>query len=473
VRSGRARGWSTAARVAATLAVLLAGAAGSAEEAREPGIEILPIAPRGVEREAEGHGESQRERPVPPERQELPPVVPRPWFTRNRRVIPDELLRSKREGWFVTGIPIIGGDSDKGFTYGAAVQIFDNGSRDDPLFRTNPYRYKLRIVGQNTTNNRGRLTATLDAPNAGDSPWSLRAGIGFLSEPSENYFGLGEEAMSRLLPPKSARYYEYDSRQVGISGAVEYDTFGGIVRPLVGVTFSHIDVEDYQTSEGLPNKLFEDCHPASGEPILGCDGGWDNFLKLGLTWDTLDFAPDPSAGVLAQIATEWSTRALGSDYDYGRVTLSFQGYRNLAADPARVILAARFVYSMQFGNVPFFSEKQIAFNQGDHSGLGGYRTLRGFDSDRFVGRNAAFGNLELRWSIAEWTAWRQNFRPMLVPFVDGGRVFDRFENTSLRDWRFAVGGGLRVAWNLSTIIGFDYAWSPEQDAVYFRLDHPF
>jgi outer membrane translocation and assembly module TamA len=62
---------------------------------------------------------------------------------------------------------------------------------------------------------------------------------------------------------------------------------------------------------------------------------------------------------------------------------------------------------------------------------------------------------------------------MLVPFVDAGRVFDRVENTTLRDLRFAVGGGLRVAWNLSTIIGLDYAWSPERDAIYFRLDHPF
>jgi hypothetical protein len=449
---------------------LLCGAHAAAEEPREPGVEILPTAPRGVEVEHEGREESTRERPVARDAQPLPPVVPRPYFIRNRRAIPDELLRSKREGWFVTGIPIIGGDSDRGFSYGAVVHVFDNGSREDPLFRTNPYVYKVRVVGTNTTRNRGRLFAGLDAPNVADSPWSLRASVGYLSEPAENYFGVGEEALARLPEAPHDRFYRYDARRVGIDGSVELDTFGGIVRPLFGLVFSRAYVTDYGEGGAPDTKLTEDCRTGK---IIGCEGGWDNFVKLGITWDTLDFEPDPSIGVLAQLSTEWSTRALGSDFDYGRVTFSIQGYRNLIPDLARVILAGRFVYSSQFGDVPFFNLKTLAFNRGDRSGLGGFRTLRGYSRHRFVGDNAALANLELRWSLAEWDAGRQNFRPMLVPFVDTGRIFDRVQDTTLRRWRFGVGVGLRIVWNLSTIVGFDYAWSPERNAIYFGIDHPF
>jgi hypothetical protein len=67
---------------------------------------------------------------------DLPPAVPRPDFMRNRSFIPDELLREKREGRYFTAIPAIGWDAEEGFNLGAFVEFFDNGSREDPFFRT-------------------------------------------------------------------------------------------------------------------------------------------------------------------------------------------------------------------------------------------------------------------------------------------------------------------------------------------------
>jgi outer membrane translocation and assembly module TamA len=67
----------------------------------------------------------------------------------------------------------------------------------------------------------------------------------------------------------------------------------------------------------------------------------------------------------------------------------------------------------------------------------------------------------------------QHLRFMLVPFVDTGRVFDSVGDTTFEDWKFDGGIGLRLAWNLSTVVGFDYARSDEGGAFYMELGHQF
>jgi outer membrane translocation and assembly module TamA len=62
---------------------------------------------------------------------------------------------------------------------------------------------------------------------------------------------------------------------------------------------------------------------------------------------------------------------------------------------------------------------------------------------------------------------------MLVPFVDTGRVFDSVHDTSLKDWKFDGGIGFRLAWNLSTIVSFDFARSGEGSMFYMELGHQF
>lgn len=69
---------------------------------------------------------------------QLPPLVPRPDFISRRPFIPDFLLKDKREGRFVTAVPAIGWDQQAGLTLGVVGFLFDNGTQDDPFFRTTP-----------------------------------------------------------------------------------------------------------------------------------------------------------------------------------------------------------------------------------------------------------------------------------------------------------------------------------------------
>ena len=107
------------------------------------------------------------------------------------------------------------------------------------------------------------------------------------------------------------------------------------------------------------------------------------------------------------------------------------------------------------------------------NGLGGHPTMRGFVRNRFVGDAAALANAELRWSFGEKIVYGQHLRFMLVPFVDTGRVFDSVGDTTLQDWKYDVGMGFRLAWNLSTVISFDYGRSSEGSMFFMELGHQF
>lgn len=218
-----------------------------------------------------------------------------------------------------------------------------------------------------------------------------------------------------------------------------------------------------------PTRLFDD---AAAGRISGFDGGWNNYLKLGLSYDTRDLERDPSDGVLAQIAGELGTRVLGSDFDYQLVTTQVAGFWSPFGTEPRLVLAGRVGYSMQFGDVPFFSKQTIATTSYDVEGLGGYHTLRAYKRRRFVGDSAVFASAEARWSFVETYLGSQHLRFMLVGFGDGGRVHDGVR-LDFDEWRGAYGVGFRLIWNLSTAVSFDLAKGDESEVFYLELGHPF
>jgi len=497
------------ARITWAASLVLAFAVGSA--VAEPDRDADPAAPdTGPSAPRAGFD------PNDPDTWDLPPAVPRPDFMRNRSFIPDDLLREKREGRYFTAIPAVGWDAEEGFNIGAFAEFFDNGSREDPFFRTAPYRQSVIVGGIATTEEVVRILARLDQPYIGDSPYRLRVAGLFEHNPIRNYFGIGEDGLQDLHYPGSLgsfRTYEdyLDSvntvipfqdpiepgppTQCNATGnctfqlyskykaveaygivTLERDMFGGVVRPLVGYQVRYTALEDYTgdrtdppggggRATQLPTKLARDC--AAGV-IDGCNGGFDNFLKLGISYDTRDFEPDPTRGVLVEAVGQISTRFVGSNFEYQRLTLSGGFFHSPIPDRARLVLVGRAVYNMQFGEVPFWALSTHAFSGRDRTGLGGFDTLRGYKRERFIGKSTVLLNAELRWALTEWRLWGQHLRPYLVPFVDTGRSFDGID-LKFNGWKVGAGLGLRLAWNISTVISFDFGVSREDQVFYMEL----
>jgi len=206
---------------------------------------------------------------------------------------------------------------------------------------------------------------------------------------------------------------------------------------------------------------------------VGCEGGFDNYLRLGVSYDTRDFEPDPNSGVFIDLALDAGTIALGSKYDYVRLLTAARGYLSPFADLADLVLAGRVMFQVQSAGVPFFSMNTLPFTEDPRNGLGGHRTIRGYRQDRFVGSVLTLANLEVRWTFARLETHGQKLAFILVPFFDAGRPYDSIRELTWRDWRPSAGGAFRVSWNLATLLTVDYGVSSEDRGFYVNFNHIF
>jgi hypothetical protein len=418
------------------------------------------------------------------------------------KLSPEDLARKNERG-YVTGLPLVAYSTDIGFGGGARVYYYWNGDRTDPRFATTPYLYRVFLQGFVSSRGLQFHWLDFDAPKIFETPYRVRSQLIFARNINQNYFGLGNAALDPLQFPGAAgtfdNYADYLAAQQQDQGGMawtKYDQYdllrplfiaslerlylGDHIRVLGGLGFTYARIRDYTgtqvdvtgggTATEAETRLAADC--AAGT-LVGCDGGREHFLRLGLSYDTRDFEPDPNSGVFADLAIDAATVALGSQYDYVRVLGAVRGYWSPIPDRADLVLAGRAMLEVQSRGTPFFSQDSLPFTEDFRNGLGGHRTLRGYRQDRFVGRTMALVNGEIRWTFTRFTAWKQKFGLIAVPFVDVGRSFDNVGALTLRDWRLSYGGALRISWNLATLVTIDYGLSAEDTGFYINFNHIF
>ena len=75
-----------------------------------------------------------------------------------------EQIADKNEGTYLTGLPLVNYDADKGFGYGLRVYWYDNGNKDDDLFEMTPYNHQVYAQFFQTTNGWSYHVLHYDAP---------------------------------------------------------------------------------------------------------------------------------------------------------------------------------------------------------------------------------------------------------------------------------------------------------------------
>jgi outer membrane protein assembly factor BamA len=427
------------------------------------------------------------------------PTNPPPAFAAAKSPIPDLLLKDKKQGWYVTGIPEIGLDPEEGFGFGAELQVYDNGAVDSPFFRYAPYRRRIVAGAVATTKSTENFYVGYDQPYVKDTPWRIRGYAGWFANKYANYFGTGTSTLQPLSYPGSTQTYrKYDDYQNALdqvvngqtwkeynhfqiqqlitSFNVEYDLLGGRLRPLAGVQIGYLHFKDYTGTDidgavMQETKLHEDARLGN---IVGYGGGWDNGVRVGLSYDTRDYEPNPTSGILAQAMVTGSITGIGSEFNYGTAILSFSHFTSLIPSVTQLVFAGNYLYADRFGDVPFYAQNRLALPFDElKTGLGGWKTLRGYHRNRFVGDVTALGTWELRWTFGQTEILKQHLSFMLAAFADTGRPFDSVGSMTARDWKFDGGGGLRLAWNLATLISFEYGVSEEGGLFYMELGHQF
>lgn len=423
------------------------------------------------------------------------------------KLAPDDLAH-KIDGAYATGLPLFAYSTDIGLGVGARVYYYWNGHRDDPRFADTPYLYRIFLQGFASTAGIQFHWLDFDAPKILGSPYRVRSQLIYGRNLYNNYFGYG----SRALPPLSfpgapggydkfadytrdqqrigadgqtyARYDQYDLLRPTFIASIERLFLDDRVRLLGGIGISYGRIRDYTGVEvdakdaagddarAVQNetRLHADC--AAGL-LVGCGGGRDHYLRLGISYDTRDYEPDPNNGVFIDLALDAATVALGSQFDYLRTLIAARGYWSPFPETADLVLAGRVLFVGQTNGTPLFSMDTLPFTDDPRAGLGGHRTLRGFRQDRFVGSVMTAANAEIRWTFGHARILGQRFAFIAAPFVDAGRPFDALDELSLSDWQLAYGGALRIAWNQATIVTVDYGRSSEDAGLYINFNHIF
>jgi hypothetical protein len=104
--------------------------------------------------------------------------------------------------------------------------------------------------------------------------------------------------------------------------------------------------------------------------------------------------------------------------------------------------------------------------------MGGSRTIRGYDSFRFVDKDALLGNFEYRFPI-----W--NIEPRGGQALDGAALFDfgtaigDFAKTQQHDLHSSAGFGLRLVTHLGMIGRMDNMWTPEGFRIHLSFRGTF
>ncbi len=435
-------------------------------------------------------------------------------FIKSKRMS-DADLAKKKEGTFITGIPDLSSDPVTGFGVGVRSNIYWNGKRDNPLFAYTPYLMKLTANAAYYTSNARELVLKLDVPYYNGTRWRFKIDFKAQQNPANLYFGLTEKTLGDLHLPSDenttfSTYAAYNrARKTLRAGEVgeapfvtdalsnrfreteymlnlkaDYALGNGKWRVMGGYEIQHLS---YATFEGLQAEAIDTTGKNTKAPngfsllqrdfdnglISGLKGGWVSIVQTALIYDTRDFEPDPTKGAYFEIANEYSSKYVGSQFDFDKLFIQGQYYHKLPFGK-RTVLAGRFGVGHIFGNnAPFFEFQDQWSLDGSINALGGRQSLRGFRANRFLSRSLAFANVELRYRIAETKLGGQRFAFGIAPFFDAGTVRNDWRDLSFKNIKTSYGGGLRIAWNQSTILSFDYGMSKEDRLFFFGIGQAF
>jgi hypothetical protein len=166
------------------------------------------------------------------------------------------------------------------------------------------------------------------------------------------------------------------------------------------------------------------------EDILGRGEFWQGGIQAGVEFDMLDSHAWPSRGTYFMLKgeyyPEWKTDKAEA---YGVVETKMTGVLSVSDNLA---LAGQLGGRKVWGDYPYYAAAY----------LGGSKTLRGYDVQRFAGDACLYANLDAHFPISKYFfllpgEWG------LFGFVDTGRVF--YAGESSRKWHTGYGGGIWIA----------------------------
>ena len=363
------------------------------------------------------------------------------------------------------GFPLIGGDSDVGFEFGAVgtLSYYSGGVK--------PYRWNMDLLlsaslkegpGGSVEIAQQNYLWQIDMPGLFGGAMRLNPEVSYNHTINYGYFGLGN-ASSGETPSSSANPGRYHQWIESIAQARSTARIR-IKEPFyVELAAQYLFVGPRTYAGSL---LAEDAAPTSspGAPsIYGATPLSLPSLAAGLSYDSRDNEAFARAGMLHEVGVRF-VQGFPTDAGvrYMEAGAILRGYVPIGGP---VVLAGRLVANFQVGNVPFYDLFQAGpFDQKEMPG--GSAGIRGVPVGRYLGPIKVLGNIELRAMLLKFSVLGQKFTLGNDVFFDTGRVWSDYSFRSSLDGtgvglKYGVGGGIYVLWGQAAMLRIEAAYSPD------------
>ena len=397
-----------------------------------------------------------------------------------------------KDGWNFGPLPCVGFNSDLGFQYGICADIFNyKGVFPD-------YRQRFYVEASRYTKGQTLLHAQMDTKY-------LIPGVrttfsaSYQYDPMFLFYGLNgledyDKAFDCNKDTRAARY-NYKRSMVRVLADFQKPMAENL-EAIAGLAYWYyklddIESEDYDASSTLFHQM-KACGVFSGSEA---SGGHRVEIKAGVHYDTRENESDPSRGINAEVYLNGSPDLFGDGYSYLRLVAHWRQYLTLAPD--RLVLAYHLGYQGTVaGNAPFYTQQNICtyyLRQTNTDGLGGINSVRGLLSQRLVGSDYAWTNVELRLRLFSFNFINQSWYVATNPFFDAGMVTSLYKaeqlsafysGRSVDDLRKAAirphcsaGLGLKLAMNRNFIVsiedGIPFNKTDGENTLYIALNYIF
>jgi hypothetical protein len=263
----------------------------------------------------------------------------------------------------------------------------------------------------------------------------------------ENFYGIGNETK---LENKTRNYYNTYSNRA----------FGSIGLESNFSKFHHIEFSALYQSVRVFNKA--DHYISSIVSTVGPRVFQRNRFagaELGYYYLKMDNEVFPISGIGYSIGAGIMHNLEESDNTFAKLLINSAFFIPLSR---QFSLAFRAGAAGLTGDAEYYNLNSI--------GGGGSGEMRGFDRERFYGKHAAYGNVDLRW-LFNTKNFLFNGRMGLLGFYDAGRVWYPGENSNT--WHGSYGGGLILIPYNKWALTISYGISNESREFNFKTGYFF
>jgi len=426
------------------------------------------------------------------------------WLTLNNTIFAlpvgdtvDSIQKPKqfKKGWKPFPFPVIGYNTDIGFQYGLALDLPYYG--DGSIFPK--YFHSFYFEASFTTKGGSIFQFFYDSEKLIKNI-RVTADVSYLTEKALDFYGFnGYKAVYNhsweddkdTSEYKSRVFYRHERKLFKFALSFQGKFITEHLRWLAGATVMNIvvdsvDIDKLNKGQKEDKKLPDTAGLYDNYVLWGVlsskesRGGMNNFIKLGLIYDTRDNEANPMRGLWSEINFVIAPKFIG-DGNYGFIKLAVIQRQYFTIVKNKLSFGYRLAYQGTIaGTVPFYIQP-LMINSWEKTttidGLGGSRNLRGILRNRVVGDGVVYANAEFRWKIVDFTLFRQPCYLGANLFSDAGMVVQDIpiNKSDIPSWvdqstyfsssnespHISIGAGLKIAYNENTVLSADFGFAPD------------